>query len=449
MNERVSFIIFGGTGDLTQKKLVPAFAQLLEQGSLAKGSLIIGIARSPYTSESYKQLLLQAAKTKKQKDAIEHLQIVFYQADSAKPGTLKELCSVLKKHEQGSHQRVFYLATTYTLFGDILTNLESEKLIDKKVKVVFEKPFGYDLRSARKLERQICSKLDESQIYRIDHYLGKETVQNVTTFKFANPILGAMLSNAYVEKIEVIADEDMGVENRLGYYATTGAVRDMVQNHLLQLLALVIMDRPKTLNPESIHRQKVLALKKLYLGNFQEQTLGQYHSFLEQIQKKNFIGAKQTETFCSLTFYSRSPKWKGVAFQLRTGKKLDKKYGRVVVHFRQPKDTLPGQQPNKMIIDIHPSENIQLFFNTKAREDQKLTQVSFDYCGECVFGPNTTDGYKKLLFDIISGDKTLFIHHNEIIESWKLVEEVLKKKHTFTFVRYKDGSNSNDISNRR
>lgn len=449
----VTFVVFGGTGDLTKKKLAPAFAQLLQDNVLTKDSVIVGVARGEFTHDSYKAMLLESAKTNEEKEAIKRASVLYLKADSSQKGSLKELSQLLKTVEQESgHQRIFYLATSFTLFPSIVDNLVLEKL-NKHAhgsKIVFEKPFGSDLNSAKKIEAKMHTAFDEDQMYRIDHYLGKETIQNIVLLKYANPFIESLLTNKFVSKIEIVADEKADVGNRLGYYNGVGAIKDMIQSHLLQVAALVLMKSPKHINAESIRDAKVAVLKKLRLASPSEQLIGTYSSFADELKQQQLPDHK-TETFARLTFYCNNSQWRGVPIAIQSGKKLNKKYGQVVVHFSNihaidKSHGLENVHHNKLVIDIHPTEDIKLYMNMRRRASSKnLDYLPLDFCGECHYGPNTTDGYKRLLGDVILGDKTLFTRTDEVLASWKAISPIKKMRSQIKHVIYPDNVSPEDI----
>ncbi len=448
----VTFIIFGGTGDLTKRKLIPAFGQLLEQNTLSEKSLIIGVGRSEYTHESYREIILESLQDSKERELVSKLRIKYERVDSSIPKSLDALTQKLQTWEdEQTTQRIFYLATTYKIFPNIIQNIQHAQLAQttKETKIVFEKPFGHDYTSAKKLEEDIHAVFEESQIYRIDHYLGKETVQNLTVFKFANPIINAILNGDLVEKIDVFVDENLSVKDRLGYYDGAGSLKDMIQSHLLQVLALVLMERPTHLSADCIHDEKVEILKQLTVLPAKHHILGQYEGYSRELTEAGFLESR-TDTFSYLALSCNTKRWKGVDIALQTGKNLDKKEGKIIIHFKSPQSEFLGDfkhfKENKLVIDIHPQEDITLFFNTKKRfSSDTLERVDMDFCGNCHFGPNTTDGYMKLLQDILLGDKTLFIRNDELLESWKIVDTIRAIKKDIVFVTYPKGSSGKEI----
>src|SRR3989344_2252985 len=261
-----TFILFGGTGDLTKRKLLPAFATLLREEKLARRSLLIGIGRRPLTHESYRDSLFEGLSEDDQK-TLQHLSILYFQDDVSQSTGLNNLPQFLQAQEQAASNRIYYLATSYTLFPQIVQALHRthlDKHTDRWTRLVFEKPFGHDLASSNALDNAIHAVFPEEHIFRIDHYLAKETVQNLQVVKFTNPVIDNLLHRALVSHITLTVDESLGVGNRLGYYAEAGVLKDMIENHLLQMTALLLMEQPKTLTNGALHTAKVEVLTHLY-----------------------------------------------------------------------------------------------------------------------------------------------------------------------------------------
>jgi glucose-6-phosphate 1-dehydrogenase len=453
----VTLVIFGGTGDLTKRKLVPALSGLVEDGLLSPKSLIVGVARRDHTDDSYRDFLLSDVTCQLDRDCISHAQIKYYQKDSSKAGALRDLVKMLDDHDLVSgceSQRIFYLATSYDLFEPILQNIRQEGLEKKgNAKIVFEKPFGHDSISAKRLTNLIHSVFDEEHVYRIDHYLGKETVQNIIALKFANPLINAIFSKKYIDHIDVFSDETLDVANRIVYYDSSGATRDMIQSHLLQVLSLVLMDEPKSFAPDDLHDAKVRVLRSLRVGS--KHVIGQYDSYNFELADAKGLSknTSSTETFVRMHVVSTLSKWRGVDFFLQTGKALDKKSSKVIIYLKKS-ELLHGfhfdvneRTDNRIVIDIQPGSDIKIYFNTRKPDAKdKLTRVSMDFCGEVQFGPNTTDGYKLLLEDVLASDKTLFTRDDELRYSWKLIDSFMTLKQNIKLVKYKKGASPFVIS---
>lgn len=446
--EHITFVLFGGTGDLTRRKLVPAFAKLIQEGILEKGSSIIGISRKEMSDKEYKEFLVSGVRNDKEKKHIRALKIKYVSGDFTSKEGLKKLRPLIGTCEPGKKcSRIYYLSTSFKFFPRIVNELELYGLEDKSggfTRVAFEKPFGSDIKSAMLLEKEIHKVFSEEQIYRIDHYLGKETVQNLNVLKFTNPIFSSTFNNKFVEKIEIIVDEDLGVGNRLGYYNDAGAVKDMIQSHLLQMLALTLMNVPDKITPKNIHKEKIKILKNLRFVDREKNLFGQYSSYGKELKKASFKD-KGTETFARVFLECKTANWRGVKLILRTGKKLRRKHGEVMIKFRKDnmmKENFEGVSSNRVRIGLYPTQDINLVLNTKDPSGPRnVSTVNFEFCHECKFGPNTSDGYSSLLKDIIFGDQTLFTSREEVEASWKVVEQILKHKDKISFKIYKDGTN--------
>ncbi|MGM5483681.1 MAG: hypothetical protein ACQER9_02055 [Nanobdellota archaeon] len=446
--EPIVFIAFGGTGDLTKRKLVPAFAELVEKGKISSKSTFIGIGRSNYNNTTYKKMLLDFQKDDNVIKNFSKIKIKYIRADVRDENSAKKIKDKVQKYEISSASsnkkcdRIIYLAVSYKIFPDIINTIKASKL-DKNIKgfnrIAFEKPFGKDLKSYRNLEKSIKSTFNENDIYRIDHYLGKETVKNITILKDANPILDSILNNNYVKDIQIYSDEKDGVYDRLEYYNDSGAIKDMIQNHLLQVVSLVLADK-SDFKPVKLHKNKVDVLKNLKLKKTRYNTLGQYKNYKEETLQKG-INYKKTETFANLVLECINKRWKGVPITLRTGKKLNKKEGKVIIRF---KGNYKISQ-NKLEIDIQPKQDASFYFNIYKLGKEKIENVKFNFCHECYFGPNTSDGYSRIINEIIQGNKTLFSVKKEQEIAWKITEDIEKNKHNFRFIYYKKDSDPQKI----
>ncbi|MDP1694105.1 MAG: glucose-6-phosphate dehydrogenase [Candidatus Woesearchaeota archaeon] len=439
-----TIILFGGTGDLTKRKLLPAFATLLREEKLARGSLLIGIGRRPLTHEAYRHSLVTDLSSPDQA-LLKDLQIFYFQDDVGQTSGLQTLPAFLQEHESQSSNRIYYLATSYTLFPNIVQALHRTHL-DKHTggwtRLVFEKPFGHDLASSDALDKAIHAVFSEDNIFRIDHYLAKETVQNLQVVKFTNPVIDTLFHRALVSHITLTVDESLGVGNRLGYYAEAGVLKDMIQNHLLQMTALLLMEQPKTLTNGALHTAKVEVLTHLHVAPAEQHLLGQYQSYKEEcIQAK--IAYTNTATFAKLVLTCSLPRWKDIPIILRTGKKLPKKYGQLIVHFK-PLSASPYPEQrlaeNQLIIDVYPEQDIRLRMNTRKPGTNILAPVNLLFSPKAHFGPNTSDEYATLLGDVLRGEKMLFTRSDEVQAAWKIVEQIEALKNKIPFVIYPDGT---------
>jgi glucose-6-phosphate 1-dehydrogenase len=441
MSKAVTLVIFGGTGDLSKRKLAPAIAELITEKKIASNSTILGVGRSDLTNSSYKKLLLDFQTDSKVLQTLKSLDVRYYRGDASQPETMNGLGAVIRSTKHVN--RLFYLSTSFHLFDEIVTIIKNQKLDVAKgfVRVAFEKPFGSDLDSCSVFERALHSTFKEEDLFRVDHYLGKETVKNLTVLRYSNPIFDAILNNDSVERIDIDVDEDLAVGKRAYYYNEFGAVKDMFQSHLLQVVALLLMKRPKTLDPVDVTKEKVKILKSLVPRPHSHHLFGQYASYAKELEHLNLENI-QTETFAKVVFECTRPEWKGVPIRVRTGKKLARKFGRIIVRFKVPKayQNLSNFRSNKLIIDIQPEQDIKLSFNLFQLGTQELENVDLGFCHSCHFGPNTSDGYAKMIGDIVEGDKTQFTSSQEVKLSWKITEKVLAMKHKIPFVIYPDGT---------
>ena len=333
------------------------------------------------------------------------------------------------------------------IFPNIVKELKRQNLHKKNqafTRIIFEKPFGNDIKSSENLDKEIHKVFLEENVFRLDHYLAKETVQNLNVLKFTNPLLYSTFNKEYIESIEIIVDEDQGVENRIEYYNDAGAIKDMFQSHLLQVLSLLLMEMPSALVYDKIHDEKVKILKNLEILQSKHHLLGQYESY-EKEAKVSGLNKSKIETFAKIELNCKIKKWDSVKLILRTGKKLKRKFGQIIIKFKPMKNNgnhLANIADNKIIIDIYPKQDVSIFMNTRSPEFyNQVKQAKFEFCRECEFGPNTMNEYATLLHEVIKGDKTLFTRSDEVKESWKIVERIEKMRDQIKFIKYKDNSN--------
>ncbi len=448
-SQPVTIVVFGGTGDLMKRKLVPAFVSLFKQGILNPTSAIIGVGRRQFTSENYLNFL--AEDLPNAADDIRQLPFYYFTQDFQASSDLSNLRKYLQSLGKEDNLLIYYLATNFIFFPSIVKQLQQEELHRHgSPRIVFEKPFGINLVSSNMLDREIHRVFSENQIYRVDHYLAKETVQNITALKLTNPFFDAILTNELVDMIELIVDEEIGVENRLDSYDSVGAVKDMIQSHLLQVISLLLMDAPQSAEAEALHDEKVAILQCLRPLGAERHLFGQYKSYRRQAQKYG-ISDSSTETFAKVVLECGTERWNGVDIVLRTGKKLGKKYGQICVHFkplpRNIASAFSQSVGNKIFIDIYPNQDIRLLLNSRKPESERIVEpVEFKFCHEEYFGPNTSDEYAVLLRDILRGDKTLFTRFDELAESWRIVEGILAMRDKIRFVAYEDGSDPEESS---
>lgn len=427
----VTFIILGATGDLTKQKLIPAVCRLIENKKI-KNFALLGAAK---TDTSIEKILKTARPFVKNSKTINYLgRRFYYQAlDFYKKGDFqrlkKTLAEVEKKHGL-SGNRIFYLATLPQHFDKITYSLDKSGVAKESRnnwrRVVYEKPFGEDLRSARKINRCINRIFKEKQVYRIDHYLGKELVGNIALMRFANRILEPLWCGRHIDSAQIILSENFGVEGRGGFYDKYGVMKDVIQNHALQLLALMAMESPKMLEEKHIRDEKSKVLQKTIIKDW---IYGQYKGYRDE---NKVAKDSKTPTFVALRAEINNKRWKGVPFFIKAGKNLDKKETTIHLRFKKVDcllDESCPQDTNYFTIRVQPSDGFSLELNTKVPgKKNQVTPVKMDFCQKTWFGPNTPEAYETLLEDVIDGDQSVFVRQDEIELAWKIVEDTLAKK---------------------
>ena len=468
-------VIFGASGDLVDKKLVPALFNLFTKNLFHEKSLILGCARTKMDDDSFrdkvKKSLVAAVNNINKKQLDDFLKKIYYlsgdyNSDSTYDEILKKV-ETLEKSMCCNPGRIFYLSIPSMLYSQVVAHLGKSKLTSESVdgvpwrNVVLEKPFGKDIESALKLDRELRAVLHERQIYRIDHYLGKETVQNILMLRFANIIFEPIWNNKYIDNVQITVAESIGIGDRAGYYDQYGHLRDMFQNHLLQLLALVAMEPPTSFAADHVRNEKVKvieAIKPFPLNELDKYFVrGQYNSGVVAGQpvkgyteEKNVPEDSKTETFVAAKFFIDNWRWKGVPFYLRSGKRLEKKSSEIIITFKKVPYSIfsPIQSkdlaPNTLRLNIQPEEGLSLSIQAK-QPGPKLCMgdaiLDFNYVE--IFGETKPDAYERLLLDVMLGDQTLFIRSDTIDLSWKLFTPVLEKwesSGTEDLYKYKAGS---------
>lgn len=441
------YVIFGATGDLTMRKLLPALYYRLTMGQVPDTARIIGTARSPLKRSEYQTRARDALKRFVKSDDFDEdtvdrfLEMVHYVSlDGSKPDSNWEgLREVLNhKAEDEDHVRVFYYATAPDLYGAISKNLHQEGLITEDSRVVLEKPIGIDLKTADEINEAVGKYFKENYVFRIDHYLGKETVQNVIALRFANPLFESVWSAEHIESVQITAGEVVGVEGRAAYYDNSGALRDMVQNHLLQVLCLVAMEKPSSLQADDVRDAKVSVLKSLVpldsstlptstvraqytKGHIKGATV---EGYLEELGHES-----NTETYVALRAEIDTPRWKNVPFYIRSAKRLKAKVSEIVVTFKPSATNLFPARPerNVLVIRIQPDEGVSWRFNVKnpMDDDFGLWETAMDVHFEREFAVRYPDAYERLLLDAVRGYPVLFIRRDEVEAAWKWVAPVM------------------------
>jgi glucose-6-phosphate 1-dehydrogenase len=435
-----SIVIFGASGDLTHRKLVPAFFNLYRKGRLPRNLNIVGVSRTEMSHEEFRDemhsgttdLARMECGRKEWEDFAEHL---WYVPGNAKQSEdYRSLDEFLHKLEGGPANRIYYLATAPALFTVIINELGSCGLAASEQgwrRVVVEKPFGHDLESAIKLNEALHSVFQEDQIYRIDHYLGKETAQSILYFRFLNTIFEPIWNRNYIEHVQVTVAEEVDVEHRADYYDQAGVIRDMFQNHLLQLVTLVAMEPPSSFNADEVRNEKVKVLKAVRPIDTHDTVRAQYEGYcdLDAVTE-----GSQTATFAALKVFLDNWRWQGVPFFLRSGKALHSKTSEIVIEFKAPPHVmfpLPADYrmtPNFLSLCIQPDEGIHLRFETKVPDTQQETRsVDMDFHYRQSFSQERLpDAYERLLVDAVIGDASLFTRSDEIEEAWRIVDPVLQ-----------------------
>ncbi|MDF7674998.1 glucose-6-phosphate dehydrogenase [Acetobacteraceae bacterium ESL0709] len=439
------YVIFGATGDLTMRKLLPSLYNQLRLGHIPKDARIIGTARSSHTREEFIELAQQALErfvpdVNKRDSVVRHFldKLDYVQLDGTDSNS--NWTELREKLDQSppDRVRVFYYSTAPQLFGAISENLSKHNLITEQSRVVLEKPIGTDSKTANEINESVCRFFDEHQIYRIDHYLGKETVQNIMALRFANPVINAIWSHEYIQSIQITAAETVGVEGRAGYYDKSGALRDMIQNHLLQILSFCAMEEPDVLDADAIRNAKLAVLTSLrpITGEaVRTETLrAQYtkggigdlpvSGYLEELGKPS-----NTETYAALRAYVDTPRWKGVPFYIRTLKRSKLKVSEVVITFKKRRHGLFDDHPraNKLVIRIQPDEGVDLTLNAKDPSSSGFTfqQLNLGSNFGTTDGSTIPDSYERLMLDVVRENPTLFIRRDEVEAAWKWVEPIL------------------------
>lgn len=444
---KVIIVIFGATGDLAKRKLFPSIYRLVQNGKIGEDFAVVGTGRRQWTNDVFRENVKKSlgSNFSSHADLDTFTSHFFYHPlDVTEPSSylgLEALLHELEGHYKTGGNRIFYLAMAPDFFGTIANNLKTSGLKDAAgwTRLVIEKPFGHDLPSAEALNKEIRAVFDEEQIYRIDHYLGKEMVQNIEVIRFANGIFEHLWNNRFISNVQITSSESLGVEDRSRYYDNSGAVRDMVQNHMLQMVALLAMEPPINLTTEEIRSEKVKvlrALRQMEINDVDDYFVrGQYgdgETGIGYRKEAPQLSASKTETFVAGKIMIDNYRWAGVPFYIRTGKRMTKKSIKIVVEFKDIPMNLyyknkQEKHPNLLVINIQPNEGITLYLNAKkagAGTDVKPIKLAYNNNG--INGINTPEAYEKLIYDCMIGDMTNFTHWNEVAQSWSFVDPILK-----------------------
>ena len=451
-------VIFGASGDLAHRKLFPALLNLAWDHHLPDDTVFLGVSRQPVNETKFRSGVLKAfdtfaadspADTAFRKQFVER--IFTFAEDSEQMGPFIELPKVLERMAKGHSTRgnvLFYLSVPPSAYESIVGDLKDSGLSRTNpgawVRIIVEKPFGHDLASAKQLNQQLCEAFDEEQIYRIDHYLGKETVQNIMVLRLANMFLEPLWNRRYIDHVQITAAEAVGVEDRAGYYEEAGALRDMLQNHLLQIMSLMAMEPPPNLSPKAVRdeKTKVLASLRPFSAEDLEKSVirAQYISGSAgnevvpgYAQEKGVKPNSRTETYAALRLFIDNWRWSGVPFYIRTGKRLPRRVTEVAIQFRPvphfvfSRTNTGAVEPNVLSIRIQPDEGIKLRFMAKVPGHAlQLSPVDMEFGYGRSFSGRIHDAYEILLLDAILGDPTLFARRDAVEEGWEFVEPILK-----------------------
>ena len=443
--EPFDYVIFGATGDLTMRKLLPALYNRLRLGQIPDDARIIGAARTELSREAYVARAREALERFLPSDVLSPglvdrflARLDYVTLDSSRQSEQWDSLTSLFAKAQPDRVRVFYFATAPQLYGSICENLHRYGLITANSRVVLEKPIGTDMATATAINDGVGQYFPEKQIYRIDHYLGKETVQNVLALRFANPLINAAWSAEHIESVQITAAETVGVEGRAAYYDTSGALRDMIQNHLLQVLCLVAMEAPDSLEADAVRNAKLAVLNALRpiteASAATETVRAQYTAGV--IGGENVPGYLEelgtpsaTETFAAVRAWVDTPRWKNVPFYIRTAKRSARKVSEIVVTFRPAATAMFGAVPasNRLVLRIQPNEGVELRLNVKnpALDVFNLHTADLDTSIRMEGGMPFPDSYERLLLDAVRGDPVLFIRRDEVEAAWRWAEPVL------------------------
>lgn len=471
--QAANIVIFGGKGDLAWRKLIPAFYNLYTGGYLPKKFSIYGVHHEKMPEKAYEAYMLEGVNTfsrsgkagkEKWKEFASHL--FFFEGDFTTEDTYRRLSNTISRNDKswgGRAIRLFYYSVAPRFIEPISLMLSQYQLASDATtdRIVVEKPFGSDLSTARALNQLLTKHFKEKQLYRIDHYLGKETVQNLMAFRFANIVFESIWNNKYIDHIQITVAEHIGVGGRGSYYEQAGALRDMIQNHLLQLLCVTAMEPPVSFEAEDVRNKKVdvlKAMRPLTKTDIRKNVIrGQYgegkldgKKQVAYRKEKNVNPTSTTETFVALKLFVDNWRWKNVPFYLRTGKSLAKSTSVIVIQFKQVPHNLFGvkmfsdTRPNQLIISIQPEMETTLLFHAKEPGvELKIKSVEMDFTYKESYDAPVPEAYETLLLDILEGDATLFMRADQVEEAWKVVTPVIEswKKQTGTKLpTYEPGS---------
>ncbi len=446
-------VIFGASGDLTSRKLIPALYLLHKKKRLPPGTRIVGVARSDYGHDQWRSMLEETTKGFEPKEFEEGTwkefaaQVFYFAGDGSKADSYPGLMKLFQEIEPSADvTRVYYLSTKPDLYAPIVTQLSAAGLVDESKgprRIIIEKPFGTDQKSAEKLNHSLHELVHESQMYRIDHYLGKETVQNLLVLRFANMIFEPLWNRNYIEHVQITAAEEVHIGSRAGYYDTSGVLRDMFQNHLLQLMMITAMEAPAKYNANLVRDEKVKVLRSIRpfaTDDYARDTFrGQYDTYLKELEEyytkagetSKLPAKSHTATFAALKLHVDNWRWHGVPFYLRSGKNMSCRTTQIVIQFREPPYMLFSEgsrrvDGDRLVIQVQPAEGIQLQLQSKVPDQgmrMRMTDLDFRFARE--FKGSLPDAYQRLILDAMNGDASLFARSDEVELAWGIIDPIL------------------------
>jgi glucose-6-phosphate 1-dehydrogenase len=473
--DSATFVLFGGTGDLAKRKIFPALYNLFLEEKLPEAFSIVALGRHEMTTDELNSSLensLSSFSRRKVTDTDKMQQFLklfrYVTLDANNKDDFQKLLEVVEQREKELNipqNRMFYLSVGPQFFEIISHNIKESGLGSTKgwKRLIIEKPFGHDLKSAQELNEKLSKAFNEEEIYRIDHYLGKPMVQNLEALGFANPILQALWNNQYIANVQITASEIVGVEERAGYYDKFGAIRDMVQNHMLQLVMMTAMSMPEKITANEIRNEKkkvMESLRPLTQKDIETNIIrGQYAAgeiagkpVVSYTEEPGVDASSMNDTFIAAKLWIDNPFWSGVPFYIRTGKRMKEKSTRIVVEFKNPTKDLYGKEnenttPNLLVVEINPNEGISLLLNSRNPVNEgKLEPIKIDYISN---RKDIPEAYELLIFDALRGDSTFFAHWNEVELAWKWVQPILDQfnENKVPLHAYSSGSNGPDAAN--